>query len=69
LLAPFGYTEERLFGMCKDLSDVSIAHVPDAPIAVQEDYKTHGNSRARGGVGYQKPWRVEDPPETSIAGA
>ena len=69
LLAPFGYTEERLFGMCKDLSDLSIAHVPDVPIAVQEDYKTHGKSRARGGVGYQKPWRVENDPETSSAGA
>jgi len=63
LLAPFGYTEERLFGTCKDLSDVSIAHVGDTPIAVQEDYISRGRSRARGGVGYQKPWRViEDPP-------
>ncbi len=60
LLAPFGYTEEKLFAMCEDLSDVSIENVPERAIAIQEDYKSQGHSRARGGVGYRKPWRVVD---------
>ena len=62
LLAPFGYTEEQLFAMCKDLSDVSIANLPERAIAIQEDYKSASasHSRARGGVGYKKPWRVID---------
>jgi len=63
LLAPFGYTEERLLGACRDLSDLSIDHDPAGAIAIAEDYKTHGKSRAKGGVGYQKAWRVEDLPE------
>ena len=63
LLAPFGYTEERLVAMCRDLSDVTTSSAPKASIAVQEDYKSRGHSRARGGVGYQRPWNVEDPPE------
>ena len=62
LLAPFGYTEEKLFAMCEDLSDVSIAHGPERAIVIQEDYKSQSrsHSRARGGVGYRKPWRVVD---------
>ncbi|HYT00237.1 MAG TPA: DNA polymerase domain-containing protein [Thermoplasmata archaeon] len=61
LLAPFGYTEEQLTQMCEDLSDVSIANIPEQAIAIQEDYKSIGESRsrARGGVGYKKPWRIE----------
>jgi DNA polymerase elongation subunit (family B) len=63
LLAPFGYTEEKLVAMCWDLSDVNLANVPERALAVQEDYKSAGHSRARGGVGYRKPWRVEAPEE------
>ncbi len=63
LLAPFGYTEERLVDLCRDLSDLSIDHVPEAAIAVAEDYISHGKSKAKGGVGYQKAWRVENLPE------
>jgi len=65
LLAPFGYTEEKLAQMCKDLSDVSIANMPEQAISIQEDYKSVGESRsrARGGVGYKKPWRVVDEEE------
>jgi DNA polymerase elongation subunit (family B) len=58
LLAPFGYTEERLTEMCRDLSDVTPANPPKQGIAIQEDYKTAGHSRARGGVGYAPNWRV-----------
>jgi len=48
--------------MCKDLSDLSLESMPDRAIAIQEDYKSAGESRskARGGVGYKKPWRVID---------
>jgi DNA polymerase elongation subunit (family B) len=62
LLAPFGYTEDKLFAMCKDLSDLSLRTLPDRAIAIQEDYKSAGESRskARGGVGYKKPWRIVD---------
>jgi DNA polymerase elongation subunit (family B) len=62
LLAPFGYTEDKLFAMCKDLSDLSLRTMPDRAIAIQEDYKSAGESRskARGGVGYKKPWRIVD---------
>jgi len=63
LLAPFGYTEERLVGLCRDLSDLSIDHVPETAIAVAGDYISHGKSKAKGGVGYQKAWRVENLPE------
>jgi len=65
LLAPFGYTEEKLAQMCEDLSDVSIANTPEQAITIQEDYKSVGESRsrARGGVGYKKPWRVVDEEE------
>ncbi len=65
LLAPFGYTEENLMRMCENLSDVSIANVPEQAITIQEDYKSIGESRsrARGGVGYKKPWRVVDEEE------
>src|SRR3989449_609820 len=65
LLAPFGYTEEKLARMCEDLSDVSIANIPEQAITIQEDYKSIGESRsrARGGVGYKKPWRVLDEEE------
>ena len=65
LLAPFGYTEENLVRMCEDLSDVSIASLPEQAITIQEDYKSIGESRsrARGGVGYKKPWRVLDEEE------
>jgi DNA polymerase elongation subunit (family B) len=65
LLAPFGYTEEKLAQMCEDLSDVSIANIPEQAISIQEDYKSVGESRsrARGGVGYKKPWRVVDEEE------
>jgi DNA polymerase elongation subunit (family B) len=58
LLAPFGYTEEKLTAMCRDLSDVTPANPPETAIAIQEDYKTAGHSRARGGVGYAPNWRV-----------
>ena len=62
LLAPFGYTEDSLYAMCKDLSDVSITTVPERAIAIQEDYKSQGESRskAKGGVGYKRPWRIID---------
>src|SRR3989441_1288274 len=62
LLAPFGYTEEKLARMCEDLSDISIANIPEQAITIQEDYKSIGESRsrARGGGGYKKPWRVVD---------
>jgi hypothetical protein len=62
LLAPFGYTEDKLFAMCEDLSDLSLRTMPDRAIAIQEDYKSAGESRskARGGVGYKKPWRIID---------
>src|SRR3989475_7714091 len=45
--------------MCEDLSDVSIAGMPEHAVTIQEDYKSIGESRsrARGGVGYKKPWR------------
>ena len=61
LLAPFGYTEEKLARMCEDLSDISIASIPEQAVTIQEDYKSIGESRsrARGGVGYKKPWRME----------
>src|SRR5438876_238116 len=62
LLAPFGYTEDKLFAMCKDLSDLSLESMPYRAIAIQEDHKYAGvrRSKARGGVGYKKPWRVID---------
>ncbi len=62
LLAPFGYTEDSLYAMCKDLSDVSITTLPERAIAIQEDYKSQGESRskAKGGVGYKRPWRIID---------
>lgn len=63
LLAPFGYTEERLVAMCRDLGDVVPPATLEGSIAVQEDYKSRGHSRARGGVGYKRPWNVQDPPE------
>src|SRR5438445_385674 len=65
LLAPFGYTEEKLARMCEDLSDISIANIPEQAITIQEDYKSIGESRsrARGGGGYKKPWRVVDEEE------
>jgi len=65
LLAPFGYTEENLVRMCEDLSDVSITGMPERAVTIQEDYKSIGESRsrARGGVGYKKPWRVVDEEE------
>src|SRR5213079_2306843 len=40
LLAPFGYTEDKLFAMCEDLSDLSITNMPERAIAIQEDYKS-----------------------------
>jgi len=64
LLAPFGYTEEMLVAMCRDLSDVNLANPSERAIAIQEDYKSAGHSRARGSVGYQKPWRIEADEET-----
>ncbi len=71
LLAPFGYTEDKLFAMCEDLSDLSITNMPERAIAIQEDYKSVGESRskARGGVGYKKPWRVIDEASTEEAPA
>ncbi len=58
LLAPFGYTEEKLFALCRDPRDAEPCRVDPADLHVQEDYKTHGHSKARGGVGYQRAWRV-----------
>src|SRR5947199_9199548 len=59
--------------MCEDLSDISIANMPEQAITIQEDYKSIGESRsrARGGVGYKKPWRVVDEEEmpSEITGA
>src|SRR5437870_1100508 len=71
LLAPFGYTEDKLFAMCEDLSDLSITNMPERAIAIQEDYKSagEGRSKARGGVGYKKPWRVIDEASTEEAPA
>lgn len=68
LLAPFGYTEDRLFGMCKDLGD-AVPPSTDDGIQIQEDYKSRSHSRARGGVGYKRPWKIEDPPEADPAEA
>jgi DNA polymerase elongation subunit (family B) len=70
LLAPFGYTEDKLFAMCKDLSDLSMQSMPERAIAIQEDYKSAGESRskARGGVGYKKPWRVIEEAPTDESG-
>src|SRR5207249_5239478 len=61
LLAPFGYTEDTLARMCEDLTDISIASIPEQGVTIQEDYKSIGESRsrARGGVGYKKTWRME----------
>lgn len=59
LLAPFGYTEEKLFGMCKDLSDVEAPGTPQE-IAVKDPRRGESHSRARGGVGYAPTWRVEE---------
>ncbi|MGQ0796851.1 MAG: DNA polymerase domain-containing protein [Methanobacteriota archaeon] len=64
LLAPFGYTEETLAAMCRDLSDVTAPSDAEAPLHVQEDYKSRGHSRARGGVGYARPWRIRIDEET-----
>lgn len=58
LLAPFGYTEEKLFALCRRPHDAEPCRVDPADLRVQEDYKTHGHSKARGGVGYQRTWRV-----------
>jgi len=58
LLSPFGYTEEKLFALCRDPRDAEPCRVDPADLRVQEDYKTHGHSKARGGVGYQRTWRV-----------
>src|SRR5438132_13637925 len=57
--------------MCEDLSDLSITNMPERAIAIQEDYKSAGESRskARGGVGYEKPWRVIDEASTEEAPA
>src|SRR2546427_10176833 len=59
LLAPFGYTEDKLFAMCADLSDLSITNMPERAIAIQEDYKSAGESRsnARGRGGDEKAAR------------
>lgn len=62
LLAPFGYTEDGLFAMCKDLGDVSPPPRKEG-VRIQEDYKSRGHSHARDGVGYKKPWKIEDLPE------
>ena len=59
LLAPFGYTEEKLAGMCRDLSDVAVPGTPQE-IAVKDPGRGYGHSRARGGVGYAPTWRVEE---------
>ena len=59
LLAPFGYTEEKLFGLCKDLSDVAAPGAPQE-IAVRDPGRGYGHSRAKGGVGYAPRWRVEE---------
>src|SRR5207244_4332724 len=65
LLAPFGYTEENLVRTCEDLSDVSIAGMPEQVVTIKEDYKSIGESRSRasGGVGDKKPWRGGDEEE------
>src|SRR5438093_12861592 len=51
--------------MCEDLSDISIANIPEQAITIQEDYKSieESRSRARGGVGYKKRWRDVDEEE------
>ena len=59
LLAPFGVTEEKLFAMCKDLSDVAAPGAPQE-IAVKDPRHGASHSRARGGVGYAPGWRVEE---------
>src|SRR5256712_13692093 len=60
LLAPFGYTEEKLVRMGEDLSDISLANIPEQAITIQEDYKSIGESRsrARGGGGGQERMSV-----------
>ena len=59
LLAPFGYTEEKLFGMCQDLADVAAPGAPQE-IAVKDPRHGPSHSRAKGGVGYAPTWRVEE---------
>ncbi len=59
LLAPFGYTEEKLVDMCRDLSDVTTPGTPQE-IAVKDPRHGASHSRARGGVGYAPGWRVEE---------
>ncbi len=67
LLSPFGYTEERLVAMCKDLSDVT-APGPRVDVDVRDARRGEGHSQARGGVGYTRRWTVwgdegEPPPD------
>ena len=71
LLAPFGYTEEKLFASCKDLSDVVAPGTPEE-INIKDPGRGYGHSRARGGVGYSHRWRIEEneaePSEIPIEG-
>ncbi len=58
LLAPFGYTEEGLLALCRDLSDVTTPG-PSKEIEVHDAARKEGHTRARGGVGYAPKWRVQ----------
>ena len=59
LLAPFGYTEETLLSLCRDLSDVTRPEKAK-DIEVHGSVMSAGHSRARGGVGYAPRWRVQE---------
>ncbi len=59
LLAPFGYTEMKLFDLCRDLSDVAAPGAPQE-ISVKDPRRGESHSRAKGGVGYAPTWRVEE---------
>lgn len=59
LLAPFGYTEEKLATMCQDLSDVA-RPAKAAEIEAHESVMGASHSQARGGVGYAHGWNVRE---------
>jgi len=59
LLAPFGYTEEKLAEMCRDLSDVTTP-AKAKEIEAHESVMGASHSQARGGVGYAHRWNVQD---------
>ncbi|HEY7588955.1 MAG TPA: DNA polymerase domain-containing protein [Thermoplasmata archaeon] len=59
LLAPFGYAEEKLVAMCRDLSDVTTP-AKAKEIEAHESVMGASHSQARGGVGYAHRWNIQD---------